>query len=78
MEGGGIPVGRGGGSGNCLLGRKSSVNIQGDRGGGRLGRRTAVVFAVIGDHEHHLPLKDIIIHEPARYSRKVFRCLNGL
>jgi hypothetical protein len=46
------------------------------KGEGR-GICTSVVFAVIGDHQHHLPLKDIVVYQPTGYSRKVFGGLNA-
>jgi hypothetical protein len=43
----------------------------------RRGEHTAVVFTVIGDHEHHFPLEDIVVYQPARYSGQVFSRLHG-
>lgn len=33
--------------------------------GGRVDERTSVVFAVVADHEHHLPLEYVVIQDPA-------------
>jgi hypothetical protein len=38
-------------------------------------RLTSIVFAVVTDHKHDFPLEYIIVHQPARYSREVFRGL---
>lgn len=40
------------------------------------GRYTAIVFAVIANHEHHLPLEDVVVHQPARDTREIFCCLH--
>lgn len=40
------------------------------------GERTAVVFAVVADHEHDFPLEDVIVDEPARDPREVFSVLH--
>jgi hypothetical protein len=45
-------------------------------GGGWEGDGTAVVFAVVADHEHDFPLEDIVAHEPARDPREVFGVLH--
>jgi hypothetical protein len=49
-------------------------------GVGRLGEGlTAVVFAVVADHEHHLPLEDIgVVDQAAGYAWDVFACLHLL
>lgn len=38
---------------------------------------TAVVFAVVGDHEHHLPLEHVVIYQSARDSWQVFCLLHS-
>ena len=30
--------------------------------------RTAIVFAVFGDHEHHLPFEYVVTDQPAAYT----------
>lgn len=42
----------------------------------REGARTAVVFAILGYHEHHFPLEDIVIHKTTTYPIEVFRVLH--
>lgn len=39
---------------------------------------SAIVFAVIRDHEHNLPLEDVFAHQTARYSWQVLRRLHVL
>jgi hypothetical protein len=45
---------------------------------GRMGRHTTIIFAVITNHEHNLPFKDIVIHQSARYSGEILRGLHVL
>lgn len=52
--------------------------MPGGRGGWQKGR-TAIVFAVVVYHEHHLPLKDVIVvDEAARDARQVLALLDLL
>ena len=39
---------------------------------------TTVIFAVVINHEHDLPFEDIVIDEPTRDARKIFRLLHLL
>ena len=43
-----------------------------------VGVGTAVVFAVVRDHEHHLPLEHVVIYQSARDSWQVFCLLHSL
>lgn len=39
---------------------------------------TTIVFAVVTNHQHHLPLEDIVVHQPAGNSREVLCRLHVL
>lgn len=39
---------------------------------GDWGEHTAIIFAVVGDHEHDFPFHDVVVHEPAAYARDIF------
>ena len=48
-----------------------------EREGGRFllkydAKHTAIVFTVIADHKHNLPLKDIVVHQSATYAGDIF------
>ncbi len=39
---------------------------------------TSVVFAIVGDHEHHFPFEDVVVHQPAADAGYVFVRLHVL
>lgn len=40
------------------------------------GRHTAIVFAVVVNHEHDRPLEDIVVYQAAADAGDVFVCLH--
>lgn len=49
--------------------------INGGLGKGKGEGLTAIVFAVVADHKHNFPIKDIVVYQSTRDSGEVLRCL---
>lgn len=50
--------------------------VIGERGGE--GGQTTVVFAIVVDHEHDLPLEGVVIDQSTRNAREILRFLHFL
>lgn len=66
--------------------QKTKKDCPGQQEGGRRRRQkmrivllTAIVFAIVVDHEHDLPFEDVAVaDQAARYARDILSCLHLL